>query len=57
MTSLTTESSDLDVRMEALKKSLSAKYTAMDTMIAQINASSSSIMTTLNSLNNAKSSS
>jgi flagellar hook-associated protein 2 len=40
-----------------LKKSLSAKYTAMDTMIAQINASSSSIMTTLNSLNNAKSSS
>lgn len=57
LTTLTTESADLDVRMEALKKTLSAKYTAMDTMIAQINASSSSIMTTLNSLNNAKSSS
>jgi flagellar hook-associated protein 2 len=56
LTDLTTEKADLDRRMEALQKSLSAKYTAMDTMIAQINASSSSIMTTLNSLNNPKSS-
>ncbi|MFO2464825.1 flagellar filament capping protein FliD [Pseudomonas sp. 15FMM2] len=55
LTDLTTEQADLDRRMEALQKSLSAKYTAMDTMIAQINASSSSIMTTLNSLNNPKS--
>lgn len=56
LTDLTTQKTDLDRRMEALQKSLSAKYTAMDTMIAQINASSSSIMTTLNSLNNPKSS-
>ncbi|KAA0947258.1 flagellar cap protein FliD [Pseudomonas sp. ANT_H14] len=56
LTDLTTQKADLDRRMEALQKSLSAKYTAMDTMIAQINASSSSIMTTLNSLNNPKSS-
>ncbi|NMZ02314.1 flagellar filament capping protein FliD [Pseudomonas proteolytica] len=56
LTDLTTEKADLDRRMEALQKSLSAKYTAMDTMIAQINSRSSSIMTTLNSLNNPKSS-
>lgn len=55
LTDLTTEQADLDRRMDALQKSLSAKYTAMDTMIAQINASSSSIMTTLNALNNPKS--
>ena len=56
LTDLTTQKADLDRRMEVLQKSLTAKYTAMDTMIAQINASSSSIMTTLNSLNNPKSS-
>ena len=55
LTDLTTQQADLDRRMESLQKTLSAKYTAMDTMIAQINASSSSIMTTLNSLNNPKS--
>ncbi|MBH3425793.1 flagellar filament capping protein FliD [Pseudomonas gessardii] len=55
LTDLTTEKADLDRRMEALQKSLSAKYTAMDTMIAQINSRSSSIMTTLNALNNPKS--
>ena len=53
---LTVQQADLDRRMEALQVSLSAKYTAMDTLIAKINASSSSIMTTLNSLNNPKSS-
>ena len=52
---LTVQQADLDRRMEALQVSLSAKYTAMDTLIAKINASSSSIMTTLNSLNNPKS--
>ncbi|TFY89711.1 flagellar cap protein FliD [Pseudomonas nabeulensis] len=52
---LTTQQADLDRRMDALQLSLSAKYTAMDTLIAKINASSSSIMTTLNSLNNPKS--
>jgi len=55
LTDLTTQVSDLDRRMEALKTTLTAKYTAMDGMIAKINASSSSIMTTLNSLNNRKS--
>ncbi|WP_095080157.1 flagellar filament capping protein FliD [Pseudomonas sp. Irchel s3h17] len=55
LTDLTTQQAELDRRMESLQKSLSAKYTAMDTMIAQLNASSSSIMTTLNSLNNPKS--
>ena len=55
MTDLTKETDDLTRRMDALQKSLTAKYTAMDTMIAQINASSSSILTTLNSLNNPKS--
>ena len=54
-TDLTTQQADLDRRMEALQLSLSAKYTAIDTLIAKINASSSSIMTTLNSLNNPKS--
>ena len=39
-----------------LTETLMAKYTAMDTLIAKINASSSSIMTTLNSLNNPKTS-
>lgn len=52
---LTVQQADLDRRMAALQLSLSAKYTAMDTLIAKINASSSSIMTTLNSLNNPKS--
>ncbi|WP_095110700.1 flagellar filament capping protein FliD [Pseudomonas sp. Irchel 3E20] len=56
LTELTTQQTDLDRRIESLQASLSAKYTAMDTMIAKINASSSSIMTTLNSLNNPKSS-
>ncbi len=56
LTDLTTQQGDLDRRMDALKSSLTAKYTAMDGLIAKINASSSSIMTTLNSLNNPKSS-
>ena len=37
-TDLTTQQADLDRRMEALQLSLSAKYTAMDTLIAKINA-------------------
>jgi flagellar hook-associated protein 2 len=55
LTDLTTQQADLDRRMESLQTTLTAKYTAMDTLIAQLNASSSSIMTTLNSLNNPKS--
>lgn len=56
LTDLTTQQADLDRRMDSMKTSLTSKYTAMDTLIAKINASSSSIMTTLNSLNNPKSS-
>jgi len=55
LTDLTTQQADLDRRMESMKTTLTAKYTAMDGLIAKINASSSSIMTTLNSLNNPKS--
>lgn len=55
LTDLTTQQKDLDRRIESLQASLSAKYTAMDTLVAQLNASSSSIMTTLNSLNNPRS--
>jgi flagellar hook-associated protein 2 len=42
----------LDTRIETLTSTLSKKYNAMDTMVAQLNATSSSIMTTLNALNN-----
>ena len=56
LTDLTTQQADLDRRMESMKTTLTAKYTAMDGLIAKINASSSSIMTTLNSLNNPKTS-
>ncbi|MNJ29207.1 Flagellar hook-associated protein 2 [compost metagenome] len=55
LTDLTTQQADLDRRMEELQKTLSAKYNAMDSMIAQLNASASSMMSTLNSLNNPKS--
>lgn len=49
---LTTAQQNLDRRIESLTTTLSKKYNAMDTLVAQLNASSSSIMTTLNSLNN-----
>jgi len=55
LTDLTEQQKALDSRMDTLKTTLTAKYTAMDGLIAKINASSSSIMTTLNSLNNPKS--
>ncbi|VVO04783.1 flagellar filament capping protein FliD [Pseudomonas fluorescens] len=54
LTDLTTQQKDLDRRMESLQAALSAKYIAMDTMVAKLNATSSSIMTTLNALNNPK---
>lgn len=55
LTELTTQQAELDRRIESLQASLSAKYNAMDTLVAQLNASSSSVMTTLNALNNPKS--
>jgi flagellar hook-associated protein 2 len=44
----------LDERMTLLQASLSAKYNAMDSLVAKLRAQSSSIMTTLNALNNQK---
>jgi flagellar hook-associated protein 2 len=54
LTDLDTEQKALDRRIESLQLSLSAKYNAMDSLVAKLRASSSSIMTTLNSLNNPK---
>jgi flagellar hook-associated protein 2 len=45
----------LDARMVSLQASLTAKYTAMDSLVAKLRAQSDSIMTTLNALNNPKS--
>ncbi|WP_263261033.1 flagellar filament capping protein FliD [Pseudomonas sp. RIT-PI-S] len=42
----------LDRRTEALQATLTAKYTLMDTLVAQLNSTSSSVLTTLNALNN-----
>ncbi|MGY2255352.1 flagellar filament capping protein FliD [Pseudomonas reactans] len=44
----------LDERMDALQKSLTAKYIAVDTLVTQIKGQSDSIMNTLNALNNQK---
>ena len=48
------QQSALDERMTLLTNSLSAKYNAMDTLVAQLRQQSTSVMTTLNALNNAK---
>lgn len=52
---LTKQQSTLDERMTLLTNSLSAKYNAMDTLVAQLRQQSTSVMTTLNALNNPKS--
>ena len=51
LTSLSVEKESLDRRIATLQTTLTAKYTAMDTLVAQLNATSKSIMTTLNALN------
>ncbi|MFN3357708.1 MAG: flagellar filament capping protein FliD [Pseudomonas sp.] len=51
---LTKQQSALDERMTLLTNSLSAKYNAMDTLVAQLRQQSTSVMTTLNALNNPK---
>ncbi|MBD8190809.1 flagellar filament capping protein FliD [Pseudomonas fluorescens] len=51
---LTKQQTSLDARMETLQNSLSAKYNAMDTLVAQLRQQSTSVMTTLNALNNPK---
>ncbi|WP_350598678.1 flagellar filament capping protein FliD [Pseudomonas sp. 65/3-MNA-CIBAN-0223] len=49
--SLKDDQESLTRRIASLQATLTAKYTAMDTLVAQLNASSKSIMTTLNALN------
>lgn len=44
----------LDLRIEQLETTLNAKYNAMDTLVAQLSATSTSVLTTLNALNNRK---
>lgn len=55
LTDLKTQSDALDRRMTALTTTLTAKYTAMDGIVAQLNATKSSILTTLNALNKSSS--
>ncbi len=51
---LSKDQTTLDERMTLLTSSLSAKYNAMDTLVAQLRQQSTSVMTTLNALNNPK---
>jgi len=50
--SLDTQQDSLDRRIETLQTSLYSKYNSMDALVAQLNATSSSILETLNALNN-----
>lgn len=52
--SLSDQQDALDLRIENLQNALSAKYNAMDSLVAQLNATSTSVLTTLNALNNRK---
>jgi flagellar hook-associated protein 2 len=54
LTDLTKQQAALDRRIENLTTTLTAKYNAMDTLVAKLNATSSSVMTTLNAMNNKK---
>jgi flagellar hook-associated protein 2 len=51
---LQVQQDSLTARMAALKTSLTAKYTTMNSLVAQLTAQRSSVMTTLNALNNPK---
>jgi flagellar hook-associated protein 2 len=51
---LTKQQSDLDERIATLQTSLTNKYAAMDSLVAQLRQQSSSILGTLNALNNQK---
>lgn len=51
---LSKQQDSLNERMDLLTKSLSDKYNAMDTLVAQLRQQSTSVMTTLNALNNVK---
>lgn len=52
LTDLTKQQEALDRRIETLTATLTAKYNAMDTLVAKLNATSSSVMSTLNAMNN-----
>lgn len=52
---LQTQQDDLTARMAALKKSLTAKYTTMNNLVAQLTSQRSSVMSTLNALNKSNS--
>lgn len=52
---LTNQQTALNTRSDALTASLTLKYNAMDSLVAQLKAQGDSVMTTLNSLNNPKS--
>lgn len=54
---LTKQQSDLDGRLTTMQDALTRKYTAMDTLVAQLRQQSSSILGTLSALSNSKSSS
>lgn len=56
LSDLADQSTKLDNRMTKLTDTLMAKYTAMDTLVAQLNATKSSVLTTLNALNKTSSS-
>lgn len=53
---LNNQQTALNTRSDALTASLTLKYNAMDALVAQLKASGDSVLTTLNSLNNPKSS-
>lgn len=55
LSSLSNDQETLDRRIASLQTSLTAKYTAMDGIVAQLNATKSSILTTLNALNKSSS--
>ncbi len=54
---LTKQQTDLDERLTTMQDALTRKYTAMDTLVAQLRQQSSSILGTLNAISNSKSSS
>jgi len=55
LTDLKKQQETLDSRMASLQTSLSAKYTAMDSLVARLRAQGDSVMATLNALNKASS--
>ncbi len=52
MTQLSEQQQALDRRIDSLTTSLYTKYNNMDILVAQLNASSASLLSTLEALNN-----